>query len=438
MHEDSYTVIRSLFVSGLSAGGGELGSKEPMPTRLGRYMVRAKIGEGGMATVYLGQSEAEGDLVALKVIKEKFSLQRDFLMMFMDEAKIASRLSHPNIVRVLELGNEGTRLFLAMELLFGQSLWNAWDAVRARNESMPLGLASWIGARVADALHYAHELVDERGASMHLVHRDINGSNIFLTYEGEAKVIDFGLAKAANRVSKTAAGVVKGKLAYLSPEQAMGHELDRRSDIFALGTTIWEITANRRLFRVEDDVETLKRVHAAVVPAPTEFVPGYPDPLWQVLRRALAREAKDRYATAQDLAGEFDRVARLLGVRDGQKELSTWMKAVFDRESERDQAWAAGASKPERRAPLPTLRPKPNGESFLPSFTEPIGVHAPGIENSSPRVDKPVKRAGVGNNLDAKKPTAADEPKRGSSATLIMVVSILILVAIALLIFGRR
>ena len=141
-------------------------------------------------------------------------------------------------------------------------------------------MVAWIGARVADGLHYAHELKEREGsvlsAFLDIFHRDVNATNIFVTYEGGIKIIDFGLAKAANRASKTAAGVIKGKVAYMSPEQAIGAPIDRRTDVFALGTTLWELACDRRLFKHTDEVETLKRVHAAEVPVPTKLVDQFP------------------------------------------------------------------------------------------------------------------------------------------------------------------
>ena len=179
-----------------------------------------------MATVYLGFARdptmpGGGLLVALKVIKELYALNTEFVTMFSDEAKTVSRFNHPNIVRVFELGAEGNRLFMAMEFLNGQSLWHVWNACRERGVRLRYDVAAWIGARAAEGLHHAHELHDERGEFLNIVHRDVNASNIFITYDGQVKIIDFGLAKAANRVSRTRAGMVKGKLAYMSPEQVV-------------------------------------------------------------------------------------------------------------------------------------------------------------------------------------------------------------------------
>jgi serine/threonine-protein kinase len=319
-----------------------------MPKRLGRYEVRGKIGEGGMATVYLGHArdpgQAPGRLVALKVIKEVYSLNTEFVTMFSDEAKIVSRLSHPNIVQVYELGAEGNRLFIAMEFLNGQSLWHVWNACRERGVRLRYDVAAWVGARAAEGLHHAHELQDAHGNLLNIVHRDVNASNIFITYDGRVKIIDFGLAKAANRLSKTRAGMVKGKLAYMAPEQAVGHALDRRTDIFALGTTLWEVTADRRLFKGEDDVETLERVHAAEVPDPRLLVEGFPEDLWQVLKRALQREPKARFRDAAEMSVALDRVAMSEGRAVNQEVLGGIMQALFTEEKAAHERWIADAS----------------------------------------------------------------------------------------------
>ena len=292
--------------------------------RLGRYEVCRKIAEGGMAAVYVArhvEGPMAGQLVAIKKIRGEYASSSEFVTMFIDEAKIASRLRHPNVVRHLELGSDGGQAYLVMELLFGQSLWSVWDACRVRGRRLDFGTIAWIGARVASGLHYAHELRDDSGRPLDIVHRDVNATNIFVTYDGEIKVIDFGLAKAADRVSKTAAGIVKGKVAYMSPEQAVGAPIDRRSDVFALGTTLWELACDRRLFKDTDDVETLKRVHAAVVPDPRKLVDDFPPDLWRIIDRALARDREKRYANAAVLARDLDAFAA--GQRGGPTETAS-------------------------------------------------------------------------------------------------------------------
>ena len=318
-----------------------------------------------MAAVYVARRD-DGEIVALKMIRDEFARNKEFLTMLLDEAKIVGHLRHPNIVRYHELCNEEGTAFIAMELLFGQSLWSVWEACRERGVRLRYDMIAWIGARVADALHYAHELRDgeggrgdadadtgtgadakgEPGNPLGIVHRDVNATNIFVTYDGEIKVIDFGLAKAANRASKTAAGVIKGKVAYMSPEQAVGAPVDRRTDVFALGTTLWEIACDRRLFKHADEVETLKRVHAAEVPDPTRLVDGFPPALWAVLKRALARDPEERYQTAAELARELDGFA---GTGVDAAVVADVMRELFAKERARQEAWINDASAPGGR-----------------------------------------------------------------------------------------
>lgn len=340
-----------------------------LPERLGPYEVRAKLAEGGMAAIYLGRRlEGSGPpYVALKVIKEEFAKNPEFVDMFVDEARIIAKLDHPNIVKLYDAGREGDRLYFAMELLMGQSLWNVWEACRERNVRLRYDLAAWLGGRVAEGLHHAHELRDAQGVPLELVHRDVNQTNIFLTYDGQVKIIDFGLAKALGRISRTGAGIVKGKLAYMSPEQTVGRTVDRRTDVFALGTTLWEITCDRRLFRGKDDAETLKAVHDAQVPDPTKLVAGYPPWLWEVLRRALQRDPAKRYQNAQDFARALDASSLRAGRRLAGTSLAEVLAVLFERERIRQTAWLEEASSNETKPRLPTLRPiaGANGVSYV-------------------------------------------------------------------------
>jgi eukaryotic-like serine/threonine-protein kinase len=366
--------------------------------RLGGYELRAKIADGGMAEVHVARRIAgpgAGEVVAIKMIREQFARNKEFVTMFMDEAKIVARLRHPNIIRYHELGTDGDELFLSMELLFGQSLWSLWDACRARGVRLRYDMIAWIGARVAEGLHYAHELVDEQGRPLDIVHRDVNATNIFVTYDGDIKVIDFGLAKAANRASKTAAGVIKGKVAYMSPEQAVGVPIDRRTDIFALGTTLWELACDRRLFKRSDDVETLRRVHAAEVPDATRIVDGFPPDLWRVLSRALARDKDERYGTAADLARDLDGVAGAMSQGGaGARQVAKVMRQLFADDHKRQISWVAEASGPEpsRRTGAPLKRPSTfwagdEDQSLLPA--RPLTPSTPNaaFETQGPRAE---------------------------------------------------
>jgi hypothetical protein len=307
---------------------------KPVPSsrRLGEYEILAPISQGGMGSVSLGRPTARpNELVALKVIRAEHGRNKDFVAMLVDEAGIASRLSHPNILSIRALGLDGNQHFLVMDLLRGRTLLDVCKAAHARGMRLPYEIVAWIGARIADALHYAHELVDDEGAALHVVHRDVNPANIFITQEGVPTLIDFGLAKARDRITSTAIGVVKGKLAYLAPEQAHGKPTDRRSDVFALGVTLWETALDRRLFHDDSDVETVRRVREAEVPDPRTLVDGFPPALATAITRALARDPGDRWQTAAQLRDALDAYVGTTGqVVDASRVRALWMELFAD------------------------------------------------------------------------------------------------------------
>jgi serine/threonine-protein kinase len=302
--------------------------------RLGDYDVIAPIAEGGMASVWLGRRHGtQTEFVAIKVIRPEHARNKEFLAMFADEAGIARRLAHPNILAVRSLGGlareDGEEPFLVMELLRGHTLLDTWKTLHAKGKRLPPAVTAWIGARVADALHYAHELADEAGAPLHVVHRDVNPANVFLTSEGEPKLIDFGLAKARDRIASTAIGIVKGKLAYLAPEQAHGKPADRRSDVFALGVTLWELSLDRRLFLDESDVQTVRKVREADVPDPRTLEKDYPAGLAEAVLRALAKEPEQRWQTAAELRDALDAFVQGSGHAIGAHSLRAILHETF-------------------------------------------------------------------------------------------------------------
>lgn len=326
------------------------------PKTLGRFEVGAKIGGGGMATVYLGRdvrTDGTEELVALKVIREELANDEQFAAMFIDEAKILARLSHPNVIQTLEYGVTGPHRFIAMELLSGRTMADVWDVLAAEGAAFDLGLAAWICARVAEGLHSAHELVDEAGAPLGVVHRDVNPTNIFLTHTGEVKLIDFGLARARVRRSKSVDGIVKGKIPYLAPEQAHGRPLDRRIDLYALGTTLWEMASMRRLFKRDNDVDTLKAIRDAHVPDLRESSPGFPEALWKIVERSLRVDREERYATAEELRTELDAFARGRGPHA--PKLAALVSRLFPDGEARHAEWLRDAA--SVRAPLRTMAP---------------------------------------------------------------------------------
>jgi len=333
------------------------GQNPPTPVLLGRYAITAKIADGGMATLYLGvgrDADDKEELVALKVIKEGLSGDEVYEAMFLDEARILSLLGHPNVIHTHEYGiTKGGHPFIAMELLLGRTLADAWDDHANESGHMPLALGAWICARVAEGLHSAHALRDDEGALLQVIHRDVNPSNVFLTYDGRVKLIDFGLSRARKRSAKTGDGIVKGKIPYLAPEQATHGPIDRRIDVFALGATLWEVCTGRRLFKRETDAETLQAVRDANIPDVQSLRPEVPEALSKIVHRALAIAPDERFGTAAELQRELD--AFVDAKVDRKAELAEYLETRFPGERARQLEWVKAASAP--RKPMATLAP---------------------------------------------------------------------------------
>ena len=328
----------------------------PPPRQLGRFEVGAKIGGGGMEAVCLGRTERDDgteQVVALKVIRDEFANDPQFSNMFIDEAKILARLKHPNVIRTLEYGITGRHRYIAMELLSGRTYADVWDLLVHEKRFMPIELGAFICARVADGLHCAHELVDAKGAPLNVIHRDVNPSNVFLTHGGEVKLIDFGLAKARMRASRSADGIVKGKIPYLAPEQAQGKAIDRRTDVYALGATLWETATMKRLFKRDTDIDTLRAIRDAHVPDVRELVPGFPDALWHIIDKALQRDPDARYATAREMQEALD--GFVTDPASAKTELAALVSELFPGQEQKHDAWARAAT--SVRVPKHTMPP---------------------------------------------------------------------------------
>ncbi len=261
-----------------------------------------------MAEVFLGRSSGPpGDErpVVVKRILPHLARQQQFVDMFRDEAQIAARIHHPNVVEVFELGEFEKQLYLVMEYLAGESAAAIARQLARRKKLLSFGLCTYLIAEVCAGLHAAHGLMDDEGDPLYIVHRDVSPANIFVTYQGEVKILDFGIAVAANRLSKTDAGQVKGKYAYMSPEQCRGKTLDRRSDVFSLGTVLYELSTCRRLFKRPSDMETLEAVCNEPVIPPSQLVAKYPPELERICLKALQKDPADRYATALEMRREL-------------------------------------------------------------------------------------------------------------------------------------
>lgn len=280
------------------------------PEVFGRYILLDRINVGGMAEVFRGKmAGVEGfeRMVALKRILPNIASDPDFIEMFVDEAKLAVQLQHANIAQVYELGMEADQYFIAMEYVSGVDLRTMWDRARNRNRLLPIAMSCHIMQKVCEGLDAAHRKKDDMGVDISLVHRDVSPQNILVSFEGEAKVIDFGIARAANKVSKTQAGVLKGKFGYMSPEQVRGQDLDNRSDVFACGVVLYEMLVGDRLFLGESDFSTLEKVRNVEMVPPTRLNKNLSPQLERIVMKALAKGREDRYRWAAEMAEDLQR-----------------------------------------------------------------------------------------------------------------------------------
>lgn len=305
---------------------------------VGDYRVVAAIGKGGMGEIYLARARSENRLVALKVLGAAESGDDEALGMLMDEARIMARIEHPHVLKVVDFGRAHGRIFLASEYLEGRPLVRVMIASYDRAGGMEHTDVACVGAQSARGLHAAHTATTRSGAPLEVVHRDVSPQNIFLTYAGLTKVIDFGVARASERVSRTQVGLVKGKAAYMSPEQAEGQVLDARSDVFSLGVCLWEMVAGKRLFKRPLDYDTLVAVQTARIEPPSE-VRGQPDTdLDRIILNALERDRERRTPSAEVLAEQLEAYARSRGVEDRQRALRTMMQRLFGEEADKERA----------------------------------------------------------------------------------------------------
>lgn len=268
-----------------------------------RYRVIKRLEAGGMAEVYLGEaSSLEGfkKRVAIKRVLPHLAQNESFIQMFLDEARLSARLSHANIVSVFDISARDDTYFLIMEFVDGANLKRIVESLQRRGQRFPLPEAIYVCAEACRGLSYAHELHDEHGHPLGIVHRDISPPNIMVTKQGEVKVADFGLAKAGTQLSQTDPGVVKGKFSYLSPEAAAGREVDARADIFSLGIVLWEMLAGRRLFLGETDYATVKLIQQANIPRLAPLNNQVDETFEELLLKALTRAPEDRYQSAQE------------------------------------------------------------------------------------------------------------------------------------------
>ncbi len=277
---------------------------------IGNYDVITKLATGGMGEVYLAKQRgpvAFSRDVVLKKLHPSFTNDPMFVEMFINEAKLSATLTHPNIIHIYELF-EDDGYVMAMEYVRGGTVLHLLRAAAAAGTALPYGPALRIAIAVCEALHHAYNTPGDDGAPRHIVHRDVSPSNVLVSYDGQVKLADFGVAKALD-VNKTQGTSVKGKYGYLSPEQLRCHPLDQRSDLFSLGVVLWEITTGRALFRRDNDVAMMYALVEESIPRPSVKIAGYPGDLEQIVMKALERDREMRYSDALELANDLRKVA---------------------------------------------------------------------------------------------------------------------------------
>ena len=294
--------------------------------RVGRYEVLAQLTKGGMAELSLASTAGLGGFrkfVVLKRILPEAAADENFVKMFLDEARVTGAFSHPGICQVFELGNDGqTGLFVAMEFIAGQDLNQVVSTCAKQQAVLPVGFSAGVVHDCALALHYAHTFKLPNGEDSPVIHRDVAQKNIMVTYDGQVKLLDFGIAKARGALARTRAGTVKGTAGYMSPEQVRGEAIDGRSDVFALGVVLWEMSTGRRLFSAETELDELKMILSEPITPPDEIETSVPKELSAVVMKALERDVNNRYQTARDLA-------RALSLTCGQLLFDTDERADF-------------------------------------------------------------------------------------------------------------
>jgi len=345
--------------------------RQPIP--FGKYLLLDRINIGGMAEVWRGkQFGASGfeRLVAIKRILPNIAEDDEFISMFIDEAKISVQLTHANVASIYELGNILGSYFISMEYIPGKDMRAIFDRCRKKGEPAPVPLVAFCVSKMCEGLDYAHRKKDGMGREMNIVHRDISPQNVLISYEGEVKVIDFGIAKAAGKATKTQAGILKGKFGYMSPEQIRGLPLDRRSDVFAIGVCLYEMLTGERLFVGDSDFSVLEKVRKAEVPPPSTYNRRIPEALERIVLKALAKDVDERYQYASELGDDLQRFLITSDTIFSRKDLAQYMKSTFAEDVEREK---------QRLLDYADIKPPEGMQAALEaaSFNSPIQASAP-------------------------------------------------------------
>ncbi|MBI2389728.1 MAG: serine/threonine protein kinase, partial [Deltaproteobacteria bacterium] len=310
--------------------------------QFGRYELLDRVNVGGMAEIFRARDTQSGAICAVKRILPEIADDDEFVRMFRDEAKVASLLEHPNICKIFDLGRVDSQWFLALQYVEGLDLRGLFDQANRVGVRLPRALLLHAFMRVCEGLEYAHRKRDEAGRPLNVVHRDVSPQNVLVGFDGEVKLIDFGIAKSNGKLSKTQVGTIKGKYGYMSPEQVRGLPLDHRSDLFSLGICMYELFTQQRLFASDNELLIMERIKEAEFVPPRSADPTLPEPIEQIIMRALARDVADRYASAADLYADLQAFAYSEGLVWSKDQVADYMQRTF----------GPGAAKPSGAAGL--------------------------------------------------------------------------------------
>jgi len=327
-------------------------------TASNEYELLAPLAEGGMAEIFLARARGLAGMeryVVLKRILRDHAADPRWVEMFLDEARLVARLHHPNIAQVFDLGKIDDTYFFTMEYIHGEDLRAIWDRSLRRGERVPLGVAIGALAGAAAGLAYAHELCDSGGTPLHIVHRDVSPSNILVSYDGGVKVVDFGVARANLRSSKTASGAVKGKISYFSPEQCQNRTIDARTDVFSLGIVLWELCTGRRLYRRDSDFDEMNAIINEPPEPPSSIDAELPAELDEVVLKALAKQPDDRFATARELQEALEAVADRASIACSPSVLRRYLLDVF---GPREEPWRTITKRAHRKLTIADEAPR--------------------------------------------------------------------------------
>ena len=309
-------------------------------TRFGKYTLLNRIAVGGMAEVFLARQEGlEGfeKTICIKRIRPHLSSQPNFVRMFLNEAKLAAQLNHPNVVQIYDLGRVNDSYFIAMEYISGRDMSRIIPKAEKAGIPFPMIYALRIASNVCEGLYYAHTKGDAYGNPLNVVHRDITPENILVSFNGTVKIVDFGIAKANTQLEQTRAGEIKGKLSYMSPEQCMGHPLDARSDIFSFGSVIYEWVTGYKLFTGENEMAILKSIIDGKIYPPSYFKEDVPEAVERILMKSLDKDKSKRYQSAWEMQFDIDTYLASSEFTPSNIHLSNFLKQIFGDEIEREK-----------------------------------------------------------------------------------------------------